>query len=68
MATKKKTTKDKYNQVDYFASQTASMVYGGLSKDMTPAQKKKQKEAEKALEKIRQERLKKEKQSKAKKK
>ena len=39
MATKK-TTKDKYNQVDYFASQTASMVYGGLSKDMTPAQKK----------------------------
>ena len=64
MATKKKD----YDQKKYYDNQTAGMFYGGLSKDMTPEQKKKMKEAEKALEKIRQERLKKEKQSKAKRK
>lgn len=48
MATKKKD----YDQKKYYDAQTEGMFFGGLAKDMTAEQKKKMKEAEKALKKI----------------
>lgn len=48
MATKKKD----YDQKKYYDAQTEGMFFGGFAKDMTSEQKKKMKEAEKALKKI----------------
>lgn len=48
MATKKKD----YDQKKYYDNQTEGMFFGGFAKDMTAEQKKKMKEAEKALKKI----------------
>ena len=48
MATKKKD----YDQKKYYDAQTEGMFFGGFAKDMTAEQKKKMKEAEKALKKI----------------